>query len=155
MNFRPIFFVGRQEAEELCEQYAFPSVISISDPESPHPAVVGKQVLRLRFDDVSKPKAGYKPADAQTLRRVLAHYRAAGDGPTLVHCEAGISRSAAITAIGYYLLLGEEEQALREMVASRDMHMRRFVYPNMLLLKLADEQLGTRLVAVAKKMGWR
>lgn len=155
MNFRPIFFVGRSEAEDLTQQYAFPSVISISDPSSPRPAVQGDNVLRLRFDDVTRSRKGYKTADADVIRRVVDHYTKAGEGPTLVHCEAGISRSAAITAIGYYLLTGDETRAMSEMSVSREFPMRRYVYPNKLLLRLADEQMGTHLVAAAEHMGFR
>jgi predicted protein tyrosine phosphatase len=65
--------------------------------------------------------------------------------PTLVHCEMGISRSAAATMIGYYLLCGSEQEAAERTRDSRDGPFRDHVRPNRLILFYADSLFDSKL----------
>jgi predicted protein tyrosine phosphatase len=151
---RAITFCGRTEAEAILRRQPFPSVVSISDPNTPKPLVDGERAtLRLRFWDVDERIPGYSlygyPGPTPQAVEKLVSFLSAAELPLLIHCEAGISRSAAATMIGYYLIHGDERAAARDMADSRDGPMRAHVSPNVLMLRHADVLLGTNLSAYA------
>lgn len=81
-------------------------VVSITDPDTP-PALLGegfRDVLRVGFWDVSAPfelagewLAPITPGQARTIVRFLDGWARSEDRLELIcHCEAGVSRSAAV-----------------------------------------------------------
>ena len=88
-----VTFVPKHVAEKICGQYDV--VISIMPPGE-HADVTG-DVLRLNFDDTETPCAGLEMFDIKMAGSILPiQGRVKGDGSVLVHCEAGMSRSAAV-----------------------------------------------------------
>jgi predicted protein tyrosine phosphatase len=141
-----IRFCGREEAEALCRKYAVPSVVSISDPRTARPKVQGREAtLVMRFYDVSRPSSVYKPCCTPEDIQRLVEFLYSAPGPVLVHCEMGISRSAAATMIGYYLLCGDEGMARAYMMDSRERPIIHKIDPNTMMLRQADDLLGSKL----------
>lgn len=139
---KSVFFLSRSQAESFArKQQPRPfAMISITDPDS-KPANIARThqgLLRFQFDDVYEEvkdcKAGQIPdllpddlpliihgeewVDANHAKRILEFIKnisnREGDLDLVVHCEGGISRSAAIAAF-----VADKYSATLEMV-SRD-----------------------------------
>src|SRR5574343_1562110 len=106
MTISQIRYTSRQQAEQL-RGSPFAAVVSITDPGSPEAKLdpLFRHVIRLSFFDAI-PAADYLPAPIPGL----FDYRMAGeissiieklhtttvDHALIVHCEYGVSRSAAV-----------------------------------------------------------
>lgn len=149
---RPIVFCGREEAEQICRAWDVPRVLSISDPRTERPKVGGTEgTLRLRFYDVEENNAQLRAVTPEQVAQMAEFMAGARRWPTLVHCEMGISRSAAATMIGHYLLCGSEQEAAERTRDSRDGPYRNHVRPNRLILFYADRMLDSKLDAAAAR----
>ena len=89
-----VTFVPRCVAERICGEFDF--TISIMPPGE-RAAITG-DYLPLNFDDTETPCAGLVMFDVEMAHRVIAvsGVNLDDDGMLLVHCEAGMSRSAAV-----------------------------------------------------------
>jgi predicted protein tyrosine phosphatase len=100
MPLKQILYVSRREAESLPGKQNW-SLISISDPFH-YPASLQHgwhSVLRLEFSDIlhpSKPLVLFSAEDALKIVAFVDQADMAGCEGVLVHCKAGVSRSAAI-----------------------------------------------------------
>ena len=100
MALRKVVFVSRQDAEDKYGSMNW-AVISISDPFH-YPAMLKSgwhDVLRLEFHDIeeeSKPRILFSVQDAHSIVVFVDQVNACECDGILVHCKAGISRSAAI-----------------------------------------------------------
>jgi predicted protein tyrosine phosphatase len=118
-------------------------IVSIGDPGEKVPAGYSRvrHRLRLEISDIADhDEAGVLPA-LRDIQRLLAFSStiATVGGTTLIHCQAGISRS---TACAYSVLCqlmgpGAEDQAL-ELV----LRIRPSAFPNRRIVALSDELLG-------------
>jgi predicted protein tyrosine phosphatase len=116
-------------------------VISLCSPEGPDPPTwTGGPQLVLRVHDIDAPQPGLIAPDAETVDRLLAF--GAGwrkDGPLLVHCWFGISRSPAAAFI---LLCAADPARPEREIALALRHAAPEASPNRLLVALADDRLG-------------
>lgn len=157
MNGSPdVFFCGlRGVVKQLAQPCRFVRVVSIGVPGEPAPdalapwavADAGRRFLRLEFDDISldgmkelhaKDRAQFDRltfCDRAMVAAMLAFARAS-DGPLLVHCGAGASRSPACALLVNALRLGPGRE--REAATLTDV---RPCYPNTLVVKLGDDLL--------------
>lgn len=123
-------------------------VVSILDPGHPDPGafVTYERHHRtvLRFHDAIAPGPGVVLPTADDVRAVLTFGEQLADDDAgavhvLVHCHAGISRSAAVMAI---LLAqhdpGRDEDSIFELLVS----LRAKAWPNSCLIALADDLLS-------------
>jgi predicted protein tyrosine phosphatase len=106
MTISHVFFTSRQLAESLAGN-PYMAVISITDPSTPEAKLdtLFQHVLRLSFYD-AEPADEYLPAPIPGLfDHVMAHaivdfvqslHAAPFEISVMVHCEYGISRSAAV-----------------------------------------------------------
>ena len=100
-------------ATERKSPYPVPwAVISITDADAPDARIrtancVG--LLRLKFDDIRTPSPYFVAFTSQDARRILAFAADVWDKADvlLVHCEAGISRSAGVAAALSRIYFGE------------------------------------------------
>lgn len=120
-------------------------------------AVPEAQQLYLEFDDTTVPQAKYKRMTIDDMRKTIEFCRRV-DGPTLVNCEAGVSRSSAIAIVLNTIWLGPGTEAVAvNQVMSTGIEpdgTNRFS-PNRWIIRLADDMLnrGGRLEdAVAQIM---
>ena len=115
MNFsgahmiQTIGFFPRYVAEGMTFDDTF-AVISITDPEQKEANIIGTEnVLRLRFMDITpemipEEKRIFTDMHAQKIMAFIRLMNERGVEKVFVHCEAGISRSAAV-ALSLYTYL--------------------------------------------------
>lgn len=117
-------------------------LVSIGTQDEPPPTGFRsvRRRLRLVFDDALALQSGAPVrADIEALID-FAREIDLSKGQLLVHCYAGVSRSAAAAVIILAASLGPgNEPAIADFLARRYPHCR----PNRLMLKLADEALGS------------
>ena len=94
--------------------------------------------LTLRFNDIAEPLAGYVIPSADHVAQALA-FAAGGDGPILVHCYAGVSRS---TAMAYAIACAREPDRCERELAETLRRLSPTATPNRLIVRLADDALG-------------
>jgi len=109
--------------------------------------------IRLFIHDISEPVEGYIAPDAEHVMQ-LVDFAAGWDrqGPMVIHCWAGISRSTAAAFISLCALNPQADElglakALREASPT--------AYPNRRLVALGDEVLSRqgRMIAAVEKIG--
>ncbi len=129
-------------------------VISIGAPGDETPAGYERKSSRIRLDfhDVTEDSEFEFGPRANHVKTVIEFARAIQhrDGRLLIHCAAGISRSAAaaLTTLAVWLGPGQEDEAVARVYAVRPE-----AWPNSLFVELADELLsrdGALLHALAK-----
>ena len=119
----------------------YSGVITIEEPDTDDPfRTDGVPQLVLQFHDIDMTMLGYVEPEPEHVQQSLTFARET-DGPLLVHCRAGVSRSTAIAlAIAADRLgAGNERQAyewLRQACPKAK--------PNRLVVFLADEVLSRR-----------
>lgn len=136
--------VSRYEASSIltspkqCSEVSF--LISIGAPEDDLPAgysnVTGR--IRLLFGDTETAEDGASESDIQCLIDLAKELNGSA-AKVLIHCEAGVSRSAAAALILYTCLLGQgsEQEAM-----DRVLRQRPIARPNRRMVELADKLLG-------------
>ncbi|HYN38991.1 MAG TPA: protein-tyrosine-phosphatase [Rhodospirillales bacterium] len=120
-------------------------VVSILDPVWPDPAEFDSwQAHRRvvwRFDDVVEANSGYSAPTRGDVEAIIAlGLELAAEPAThlLIHCHAGVSRSTATAVI----LMAQHNPGREADVFAELTRVRPRSWPNALMLKFADEQLG-------------
>jgi predicted protein tyrosine phosphatase len=95
--------------------------------------------LRLVFDDIDEPAAGFAGPESGQIREALAFARLHRDRRLLIHCHSGQCRSAAVAlgVIAERLGAGREADAVAVLL-----RMRPIAAPNLMALALVDAELG-------------
>jgi len=142
--------------ESAIARYRPSHVVTLLAPEhmidTPHGFPADRH-LRLGMHDVVDSWTSDSAPGADHVRSLLEFGRRwTGEAPMLVHCWAGISRSMAAA----YILLCERlgpgsEERIACSIRARAPH----AFPNPLMVRLADEQLGRegRMVSAAEAIG--
>jgi predicted protein tyrosine phosphatase len=142
-----------------------PYVVSLPDPETKVTAdmlpLTCRKLLQLRFhdlDDIEILSPEYRkcqppqPSHVETIVRFFEQINhsengAAEDLAILVHCEAGLSRSAASAIIGLTALGYDDQTAFGIITQSNPLSL-----PNRRMLRFADSIFGnTSLQAIAEE----
>lgn len=109
--------------------------------------------VRLHVDDISQPIAGYVEPNEQHVTKLLDFAHAwGGQGPMVIHCWAGISRSTAAALISICAL---NPKTPEQLIARRLREASPTAYPNRLMIRLADAALGRkgRIIDAVDSMG--
>ena len=112
-----------------------------------------EQHLRLHIHDIAEPLVGYTaPAHEHVARLIDFALAWGGQGPMVVHCWAGISRS---TAAAYTALCAINPHASEELIARRLREASPTAFPNRLIVRLADTALGRngRMIRAVESIG--
>jgi predicted protein tyrosine phosphatase len=115
------------------------------DPAWPFPELgtdYADRHLRLVFHDIHEAIEGYIVPAAEHVRELIGFMRAAGrEGPMLIHCRAGISRSTAAAFIAACIAHPDRDEHDLAVALRRASPLAR---PNETLVELADRELGRR-----------
>lgn len=121
-------------------------VLSFLDPPEPEPTCLGvlpaRQRHLFRVHDSIVPVPGEITPDAPFVEKLIDTLTlVADDKPSrlLIHCHAGRSRSTAAALIWLWQTQRLSPAGLQQELLS----IRSIAWPNSLILRLADEQLGT------------
>jgi predicted protein tyrosine phosphatase len=109
--------------------------------------------VRLHVDDIAHPMPGYVAPNEQHVAKLLDFAHAwGGEGPMVIHCWAGISRSTAAAFISLCALNPEGTEIDLAWTLRRASPT---AYPNRLLVALADEALRRegRMIAAVEEIG--
>lgn len=133
------------------------AMISIADSypyteRAPYGTARVPRVLRLIFDDTTSHTSIYSPPTLDIAKRIVAFANSIkdSDGILLIHCEAGISRSAATAVIckSAWDGPGKEDESIVYTYLDNPR-----AWPNTLLIQYGDEALerqGALIDAVKK-----
>ena len=129
----------------------YSGVITIEEPDADDAfRITAVPQLTLQFHDIDMTMLGYVEPDVDHIQQAIAFSRKI-DGPLLVHCRAGVSRSTAIAlAIAIDRLgAGNERMACQWLTQVRPQ-----AQPNKLLVFLLDEllELNSRLIDAYMEM---
>jgi predicted protein tyrosine phosphatase len=129
------------------------SLVSEAEQPATPAGMVADRHLRLVVHDISEPLLGYVLAGEDHVAALIAFLRAwrHDDGPLLIHCMAGISRSTAAALIALVVKAeGREAEAALQLRRAAP-----HAYPNRRLIALADRLLDCRgrLIAAREAMG--
>jgi predicted protein tyrosine phosphatase len=117
----------------------YSGVITIEEPdtEDPFRTDVVPQLV-LQFHDIDMTMLDYVEPELEHVQQAVTFAQEI-DGPLLVHCRAGVSRSAAIALaiVADRLGAGNERQACEWLRQTYPL-----AQPNRLIVFLADEVLG-------------
>ncbi len=98
--------------------------------------------LRLLVHDIAEAIPGHVAPGEDHIAELIDFALAwGGEGPMVVHCWAGISRS---TAAAFTSLCAINPQVPEELIAARLRAASPTAYPNRLMIRLADDALGRR-----------
>jgi predicted protein tyrosine phosphatase len=109
--------------------------------------------VRLHVDDIAHPIEGYVAPNAQHVARLLQFADAwGGQGPMVIHCWAGISRS---TAAAFITLCALNPETPEELIAQRLREASPTAYPNRLMIRLGDTALerGGSMIDAVETIG--
>ena len=132
-------------------------LVSLVNPEEMPPTpsgIAAERHLRVGLHDICDPLEGCIRPSIEHLEEVIGFLRRwePDDGPVLIHCYAGVSRSTATALIGLVVKApGREAEAAAALRAAAP-----HAQPNRRLVALADEILGCggRLVAARDAIGY-
>ena len=142
--------------EETIRRYKPSHMVTLLSPEHMIETPEGFEPsahLRLGINDIANPAFGEAPPEARHVTALIEFGRGwSGEAPMLVHCWAGISRSMAAA---YILLCDRSEPGREEDIARAIRSPPPHAFPNPLLVKLADVQMGRegRMVRGAEAIG--
>lgn len=125
-----------------------------SDIPVPTPAGIAEGLhLRIDVHDIAEPLFDQVAPDSSHVKRLIAfaeHW--GGEGPMVVHCWAGISRSTAAAFTSLCLV----NPQVPEMIIARALRAASpTAQPNRLIIRHADDLLGRggRMIAAVEAMG--
>jgi predicted protein tyrosine phosphatase len=139
---------SRRAAEEILADFTHWSkyryLLSIGDPGEDKPKGYGRfsgHKLRVEFDDVTRLSVDCSLASIADVEKIIDFCEGTTEGSALIHCYAGISRSAAAACIlsAIHHGPGKERAALEHVY-----HQKYDIYPNKYVLNLADQLLERR-----------
>jgi predicted protein tyrosine phosphatase len=151
---QPLIGRAKSGAVHVCPLSAVPDIVArhnashlltcLQDAvlvETPR-AILADRHLRLHIHDIAEPMIGCIAPDEAHVGRLIDFAHAwGGQGPMVVHCWAGISRS---TAAAYTALCALNPEVPEELIARRLREASPTAYPNRLIIRLADDALGRR-----------
>lgn len=138
--------------EALAPSHLVSLVAPAEQPPTPE-GMAGERHLRVEIHDIDAPLDEHILPDREHIAALVDFMRAweHEDGPMLVHCVAGISRSMAVALIALVIKAGGREREAAEVLRKAAPH----AWPNTRMIALADRILGCegRLIAARDAMG--
>lgn len=151
MPFEDLTFCGKNQVRKVVKRFAATHLLSLVDPNDrmPTPHRISRENhLSICFDDVESPELSAAPTEAD-LEAIVAWVDRLPESTRLViHCTAGVSRSAAVT---FGLLCRAQDV---EVARDRLLEIQPNASPNALVTNLMDRMfdMGGALHTVALKI---
>lgn len=125
-----ILIASRPGAEVIDQTIPGLSVIAIQDPGSEESKLPNAhRVLRLSFDDIEEFERGtacyggrYLEPISKMQAQAIAAFVDVTEGPLLVHCDGGVSRSAGVAAAIIEATGGDASGVYREKTPNATCH---------------------------------
>lgn len=141
-----------EHARTLGPSHIVSLLAPVEQPPTP-PGIAAGRHLRVEVNDISQPLDGAILPQPEHVARLVDFLRAwrHEEGPVLVHCFAGISRSMAAALIALVVKAdGREIEAAHRLRAAAP-----HALPNQRMIELADDLLGCerRLIDAREAMG--
>ena len=136
-----IFNAPQDKAQSIVTEHNIKNIISIYSPNTAFPLFPGiknNQILRLCFNDISRPQHNLKIITINDVKKII-NFVTKNNGDFLVHCYAGVSRSIAVTIIILFIL--EKNMNIENLISELE-HRAPFANPNKLVLQQAGRALG-------------
>lgn len=140
-----------ETVQETGARYVITAINPWSVPETPA-SVLDENHLRLVMNDIETPHDGLVHPEAHHIQQLLDFAKRWNkDGPLVVHCLAGISRSSASAFIVACAL---NPDASENTIARSLRKASSIAQPNRLLIELADQLLerNGRMIAAIESM---
>lgn len=151
----PIFVCPLSSLNETLKTTGARWLVSLSGPGKPVPegGSIITSHLKLCFNDIAEPREALIEPNRDHISQLLSFGRSwAGDGPLLVHCWMGISRSTAAC-----LILAAQTNPNGDMIQLAQSLRKKspMATPNSLMIKLADDALNLdgRLIEAVSQIG--
>lgn len=128
--------MGRKQLKKFIEEATpdYFNVVFITEPGQEvllSVAMNAKEYLPVWFYDVTQPDSFYQAPTKEDVRSIL-EWTATRNGPLIVACAAGISRSSATA----YLIAYQKTKSVKEALKILDKNKHQ---PNMLIVKYGSE----------------
>jgi predicted protein tyrosine phosphatase len=144
------------KVQPLVDEHGVRHVVSLLAPDTPHDTprgVSAERHLKLYFHDIVQDMEGHRPPRPEDAMKLIQFLRTWNcDGPIMIHCWAGISRStaAAFVTLCMFRKQVDETELARELRAASPS-----ATPNRLVVSLADDVLGRegRMVSAIDGIG--
>ena len=136
-----IFNTPQDKAQSIVAKKNIKNIISIYSPNTAFPLFPGvksNQILRLCFNDISRPQNNLKAITNHDIIKIINFVRKRSESDFLVHCYAGVSRSIAITILILFLL--EKDMSIDKLILKLK-EKAPFANPNKLILQQAGKAL--------------
>lgn len=105
----------------------------------------------IYVDDLTMPRQGYTVPEMKHVQQGLSHFEGLTDQDcVLIHCHAGVSRSAAMAVLLLVKYGVPPADAIKQIYIDRDC-----IWPNDLIIEMGDQLLGCNGELISAMKDWK
>ena len=128
------------QVEQLLAEHQPSHLVTLASPGA-EAAFDAEHRLDLRFNDIAEPREGLIEPSPEHIQSIIEFGRSSrAQGPLLIHCWAGVSRSPAAA----FIIACDRESPSPKHLAARLRSSAPYCTPNPRMIALADEALDAQ-----------